>query len=477
MKVPDVPFVTHALSRFCSSVSLLFLTISLQGASLQLSISPNPTNLIGLQWTDLGSNYSYIVQSRPNVSAGAWLNHPPTYLQSGRTNSWTPSIPPPFATQFYRISGSNAPAAGRGKLRSSTLTHTYTTFEIAFIFAQAGVQLTPTYAVKLYKVLYETVDPFDNTTTASGALLVPVNPGKAIPLLSYQHGTIVPTNDAPTRDSQGEVNIGVAFATSGYASAVPDYLGLGDSPGYHPFLHARSEATAVVDMLRASKAVCASNSIALNTQLFLCGYSEGGYVTMAAHRQIEARHASEFTVTACAPMAGPYDLSGVTTDDGLSGRLPPNPYYFAYILAAYQGIYHLADSWSDLLDSPYDVTIPPLMNGSHTDSEINAAMPADPAAAWRPDYLKAFRADPNHPLRLILRENDVYAWAPKAPMRLYHCDGDQDVVYANSQVAYDQLLARGASVQLINPSPGADHSGCFFPSLLAAKNWFDTLKQ
>jgi hypothetical protein len=63
-------------------------------------------------------------------------------------------------------------------------------------------------------------------------------------------------------------------------------------------------------------------------------------------------------------------------------------------------------------------------------------------------------------------------------MQMYHCSGDQDVLPANSQVAYSSFRAQGASqVQLIDPQPGADHGGCIIPSLTAAKAWFDSLKQ
>ena len=69
---------------------------------------------------------------------------------------------------------------------------------------------------------------------------------------------------------------------------MPDYLGLGSSPSYQGYGHARSEATCVVDALRAGRSLCASNNVTLNGQLFLTGYSEGGQVTMAAHRELEA---------------------------------------------------------------------------------------------------------------------------------------------------------------------------------------------
>jgi hypothetical protein len=71
----------------------------------------------------------------------------------------------------------------------------------------------------------------------------------------------------------------------------------------------------------------------------------------------------------------------------------------------------------------------------------------------------------------------LYRWKPRAPLRLYHCSGDLDVDPANSQVALASFHALGATqVELIDPQPGADHSGCAQPSLLQAKAWFDSLK-
>jgi pimeloyl-ACP methyl ester carboxylesterase len=278
-------------------------------------------------------------------------------------------------------------------------------------------------------------------------------------------------------DLTGEVSVGLAFATTGYAAVVPDYLGLGDSPGFHPYHHARSEATACVDMLRAAKTFCAANGFVLTNQLFLCGYSQGGHATMALLRELETFHTNEFTVTACAPMAGAYDLSGVTTSNFLSGATPPNPYYFFYLLAAYQNVYHLAGSLSDLLASPYDTTLPPLLDGTRNGSQINTNLTADPTKILKPQYLADFRSNPRHPLRLALQENDLYRWRPRAPVRLYHCAADQDVIIANSQVALASFQALGAThVELIDPLPSAGHSGCSEPSLALAKAWFDSLR-
>jgi hypothetical protein len=80
-------------------------------------------------------------------------------------------------------------------------------------------------------------------------------------------------------------------------------------------------------------------------------------------------------------------------------------------------------------------------------------------------------------LRLALRDNDLYRWTPRAPLRLYHCRADRDVIFANSTVARDSFLSRGATqVELIDPLPIGDHGACTVPSFLLAKAWFDTLK-
>jgi hypothetical protein len=172
-------------------------------------------------------------------------------------------------------------------------------------------------------------------------------------------------------------------------------------------------------------------------------------------------------------------MSGVELNDILSSRCPPNPYYAAYVLVAYQSVYSLAPSWTDLLVPPYDTTIPPLFNGNTGGSILNSNMPACKVSSILvPAVLSSLTNDPGSPLYQALRDNDLYRWKPVAPVRLYHCSGDQDVLPANSQVAYSNFVAQGAlQVQLIDPMPGADHSGCVIPALTAAKAWFDTLKQ
>lgn len=431
---------------------------------------------ITLQWTDAGPGRAYTVQARDRLEGGLWLLPQAPTDWPVLSTQWT-DAGPDRPSRFYRVLV--VPAAERGRLLGSQLQRTLSRFEISLLLQLAGVPLTPVHDVRVYSLRYETLGPWGEPTVASAALAAPATTGSPWPLVSYQHGTIVRTNEAPSRmNLTGELGIGVVFAARGFVAVLPDYLGLGDSPGLHPYHHARSEATACVDALRAARTLCTRQAIPLNGQLFLAGYSQGGHATLALHREIEFFHTNEFDLTASAPMAGAYDLSGVTTDDVLSGRAQPNPYYFAYLLAAYQSVYQLTNRLADLLVPPYDSLLPPLFNGNFGGGEINAVMPSDPLAILRPEVLAAFRNEPDHPLRQALRDNDLHRWRPTRPLRLYHCSGDRDVIYANSEVALQSFHARGAShVQLFNPVPGGDHSACVYPSLLDALAWFESLRQ
>ena len=471
------PRITFVRRAFLVALAGLTALASIHGqTTVQITrVLASPTE-VTLNWSGPGAGQAYTVQARESLADGVWLTLSDRRPWPTLLTQWTDDRVERGLMGFYRVVA--VPMAERGRVLSATRIQTLTTNLIAFLLAGAGSSIQPQYGVEVHKIVYETLDPLGGRTQASGVLAVPQNPGRALPLASYQHGTLVLDSEAPSVDAFGERVIGIAFATTGYAAVVPDYLGLGDSPGLHPYHHARSEATACVDLLRAARTWCATNSVALNGQLFLCGYSEGGHVTMALDRELEAFHTNEFTLTASAPMAGAYDLSGSTLEDALSGRPMPNPYYFGLLLAAYQDVYHFAGSLSEVLASPYDTSLPPLLTGTSSSDEINAAMPNVVTNVLKPEVVWSLQNDPNHPLRVALRDNDLYRWTPRAPMRLYHCGGDQDVIFANSQVAYDSFRSRGATqVELIVPLAGGDHGDCTLPSLEGAKAWFDSLRE
>jgi hypothetical protein len=363
-------------------------------------------------------------------------------------------------------------------LISGTFIRSYDFTQIDSLYNANGIPpsiLEIDYEVDVYKIVYHAIDAHGDSTIASGAIAIPKNYTCAMPMSSYQHGTVYHNDNVPSRLEEGSVVIGVLFGTSGYIVAMPDYLGLGDGPGMHPYIHSQSAANAVVNMLRASYELCDQLNRAYSGELFLFGYSEGGHATMAAHKEIQEFHSGEFTVTASAPMSGPYDVSGVQQQVITANNTYPAPEYMPYVIFGLQEAYgNLYDSVHHVFLSPYDTILPPLYDGTHTGSEIFAVMPSVPNQVLLPSVLDSFNQNPNHPLRVALRGQDLYDWVPTSPMRMIYCEGDAHVSYMNAIVTLDTMLALGATdVEAVSAGAALSHGDCALYAMLSGKGFFD----
>ena len=345
--------------------------------------------------------------------------------------------------------------------------------------------LTLSYDIDMYKMVYNTVDALGQPTIASGAFLVPSNTTCTdFPMLVYHHGTSLRKIDVPSNDVD-ETNIGRVFGAGGYFVLMPDYIGMGDSPGLHPYCHAESEATATRDMIRAAREFIADSLQMIdNGELFLTGYSQGGHAAMAAHKYIEDNNLlGEFNVLGSAPCSGPYEMSGAMADTILSPFPYSNPGYLVYLLSAYQMVYgNLYNSYSDILNSPYDTIVPPYFDGNNTTLGMGSlnnllsgyidTLMVDTVIANFSNSMSTF----GHPLWTNLLANDNHDWTPQRPIKMYYCTGDEQVTSQNAVAAEAAMLANGAiDVEAVNMGTG-NHNDCVLPALTTAYYWFDGLR-
>lgn len=338
------------------------------------------------------------------------------------------------------------------------------------------VDLTPANGVTFYRLVYRTADVDSRLTLASGTVVVPDSGAGPFPLLSDQHGTQVRRHEALTDPLTQSALVGstLLLGARGWVLAGADYLGLGVNQGLHPYYHARTEGTASADFLRAVQAFTRAQGIPLSGQLFLSGYSQGAHVTMALHRQLDAAPLPGLTVVASAPMAGAYDLADLSLPAALQSPTPSSSLYVAYALLAYRRVYGFGPLES-LFRAPWPARLPALFDGDRDVAEVVAALPPDPREMLHPDFVRAYLDDPQHPLRLLLRANDVLDWTPRAPVTLMHGRADRDVPYANAERAYAVLRGRGAAVQLVNLGDTLDHASASMPAYFAASAWFTQL--
>lgn len=365
----------------------------------------------------------------------------------------------------------------RGDLIASTKMDDITTSEInlGLTIAGASTTLIPEYEVEMIKLSYSTIDDDGESITASGALFIPVTSG-TFPMLSYHHGTLVKRSNVPTYSGSNSTEgmVGALGASIGFISCLPDYLGLGDSQEVHPYLQSELSASASIDMLIAAKNYCDENGISYSGDLYICGYSEGGYVTMATHKKLEASYSSQFQLQASAPMAGPYDVEA-TADGLLTLDTYSSPALIGFLLYSYSEYYDNLNL-SDVFNAPYADQIPILFDGTKDLATINASLTTDMTALLNQTFVSDYNTNSNHSLRLAFRENSLLNWNPKNPIRLYHSIEDEIVPYAISVNAEQVLSANSSStVELITVQTGS-HTGAAVPIVLSALEWFDSLK-
>jgi pimeloyl-ACP methyl ester carboxylesterase len=365
----------------------------------------------------------------------------------------------------------------RGTLLESVLLTTMTAEYIDQFFAEIGIELDTVAAngIAVYKLVYQTVGLDDEITTASGAVYVPLAEAEqGYPLLSIHHGTETLRTAVASNDPFLSLE-SIMMSSLGFLICTPDYLGLGESAGVHPYLYAERSASACVDFVRATRQFCCEKDLALNGQLFLGGYSEGGYVTLATLRAMEQDYAGEFQVTAAAPMAGPYDLL-LTANDILARDTYDHPAYFGYLFIAYNTIYGW-DRLDDVFQPAYAQRLPGLFDGTLSAHQINDSLTTVIADLFDSTFVAEFLGDGETAMKAALQENSLLDWTPTTPIRFYHGDADITVPYQNAVVAYESLRANGAvQVELVT-IPNGTHLSAALPAIEMALAWFDSLKQ
>ena len=339
-------------------------------------------------------------------------------------------------------------------------------------YSQFATQIK--YDVAIYNFVYNTTYQ-GKAIKASGLLAVPQNLTAPAPLLSTQHGTMFRDADAPTNFPSTFSGFEL-FASAGFVTLIPDYIGYGISKDiFHPYYDQKHSGLAVVDMIKAAKSYAKKESINLNNNLFLVGYSEGGYVTMAAQKEIETHPEHQLTVTGAAAGAGGYDLTGMLSAV-TSGQSYGNPSYLAFVLQSYNTTYNWNRPLTEFFREPYASKIPELYNGNFGAGTINNSLSKNPSELFTETfYANLKKPEAEQALKQALVDNSFLNWVPKSPTRLYHGTADQSVFFQTSQTVYDRFKAAGATnVELIS-IPNGTHSSSMVPMVLSVIPWIQGL--
>lgn len=315
---------------------------------------------------------------------------------------------------------------------------------VAQLYGYSNYQPLIAYGVDIYKISYQTTYQ-DDTITASGLVTIPQGMTGQAPLLAGLHGTLSRHDQAPSNVDNLDSRTGLElFSAFGFITAIPDYLGFGTSENIlHPYYDYLHTGRTTVDMLYAVQEMLEKEAISYRKDLFITGYSEGGYAAMATLRYIQENNL-DFRVKATAVGAGGYDISALMQSI-LSNNEYPRTAYLAYIIHAYNRTNGWNRPLTDFFQEPYASQVPALFDGSLDIGSINQRLPNRLDVLCNPAFVAGIREGTEAKFLEAIQANSVSDWAPRSLVRLYHEQDDEIIPIVNSEGTYEAMIARGAA--------------------------------
>jgi alpha-beta hydrolase superfamily lysophospholipase len=315
-----------------------------------------------------------------------------------------------------------------------------------------------------FKVLYRSTGLRGEPIAVSGVILVPQGapPARGRPVVAWAHPTTgVARHCAPSLSPQVLQWIpGLAHMLArGYIVTATDYPGLG-GPGIHPYLIGVSEARAVLDAVRAARALPGADA---GNHFAVWGHSQGGHAVLFAG-ELARSYAPELRLAGVAAAAPATELGELFRAD-LRG--PAGMVLGTFALWA----------WSKVYDQPLDGVIAPtaplvLDRIAHICNDDHQDMPRL-AFAIQPLLREGFLitdVTKAEPWRKLMAENTPGRAAAGAPVFLVQGTADKVVRPHVTEEFKEILCKRGTPVRFVSV-PNGDHGASATHGADAAVEW------
>ena len=332
--------------------------------------------------------------------------------------------------------------------------------------------------VEVYKITYNT--KFNNKNVkASGIVCLPKQEGE-YPILNYNNGTNTLHSNAPSENpSDNLFQLLEMTSSNGFIVAIPDYIGFGSSEDmFHPYLHKESTIKSITDMFYAIKEFVRDNdNVSFNDEIYISGYSQGGWTAIQMQKAIENDDKLEFKIKASACGAGPYNLTTVT-DHIVNQEEYSQPYFLGYLLNSFTNL-GMTTNITDILQEPYASRLASLYNGSNSGGEINEQLTTNTTQLFTPEFISSWKTDDKYAsFREMLAANSVTAYNTSIPTKLMHGTEDTYVPQQVTNEIYNTFMELGVSSTLVKNVELTDHNHKtgIIPSGLTSVLWFIEMK-
>jgi pimeloyl-ACP methyl ester carboxylesterase len=316
------------------------------------------------------------------------------------------------------------------------------------------VQVDNGYSV--WSIEYATGDRTSLATVTIPSAVDP--PSGGWPIIANNHGTTGVDDACKLAGTAYGAGLAGLFGARGMISVASDYPGIG-TPGVHPYLVSESEARAVLDGLRAARALARWQTLHVSERFGVVGLSQGGHATLAA-AALHKQYAPELDIRAFAAVA-PASLWEEHWRQDISTDGPQLIWHamLAYAWTIYYGYQG---------PSPWAAGIEPTIKTAMTSScvqPINGsgallnALGVDRSKVFNPAFLLAYESGnwgAYASFSQWFSANRIGPYAQTAPLKVYQGDADVVVRESNTRALIDALRAGGVNVDY-EVVPGGTH--------------------
>jgi dienelactone hydrolase len=328
-------------------------------------------------------------------------------------------------------------------------------------YLDAGVQIDNGYTVIVIEYMTR-----DRPSLATVTIPFP----RAVPdggyhIVANAHGTVGLDDPCQLADTTYGTGLAGLFGARGAIGVAPDYPGLG-TPGILPYLVSDIEGAAVLDALRATRALAQSLGIALSGRYAAVGLSEGGHAVLAA-AALHRSYAPELDIRAFGA-SGPASVYFEQWQRGIASDGDHIPYYAMLFYAwgshyGYTGPSFWTTSLRDQIDHIMDSDCSFDFGGTRTTYQSALGTAAD--QIFEPKFLAAYRAGAFPQTASVFTDafgrNRIVPYTQTAPLAIWQGDADTTVFEQDTSQLVAALRKGGVTLDY-NVVPGAEHTTTAF---------------
>lgn len=345
-----------------------------------------------------------------------------------------------------------------------------------YVYTQAEVQGAPGSLIRAepmrgapldanaHKVLYRSTGLKGEPIAVSGIVVIPAGdaPVGGRPVVAWAHPTsgIVPRCAPSLAHFAFQSMPGLRdLIARGYIVTATDYPGLGTA-GPHPYLIGRSEGRAVLDSVRAARAVAGAEA---GLRFAVWGHSQGGQAALFAG-MLAAIYAPELVPVGIAAAAPATDLPTLLRDDFATdgGRN-----LTAMALWSWRQLFEV--STDGVIDPQAETAVDALANEC-IESAYDIVQRHFSQAPLEQRFLDVKDITAIEPWRTLLEQNSPGTLPPTLPILLAQGDADTLVRPAVTQAYAARLCAAGSKLRLL-VMPGTGHRTAAHDAVAAALDW------